>query len=105
MQGHAAMLQLSFDDNLFNSAAAVIASSDQTFSLRHWMSTHPKTKPLTSYLTTSTLNVVFPQFVEEYGDGKKVDVRVSPSHSLFSAGFPNSKMTGVYIDKSGNWKI
>jgi len=29
----------------------------------------------------------------------------SPSHNLFLDGFPSSKMTGVYIDKNGNWKF
>lgn len=29
----------------------------------------------------------------------------SPSHSLFADGLPGSKMSGVYIDKNGNWKF
>ena len=30
---------------------------------------------------------------------------MSPSHALFLEGFPNSKMSGIYIDRNGNWKI
>lgn len=30
---------------------------------------------------------------------------MSPSHALFLDGFPNSKMSGLYIDKNGNWKL
>lgn len=30
---------------------------------------------------------------------------LSPSHSLFLEGYPKSKMSGIYIDKNGNWNI
>ena len=56
-------------------------------------------------LTTSTVGTVLPQFVEEYGANKKVDIAFSPSHELFKDGFPGSKMTGMYVDKNGNWKL
>jgi hypothetical protein len=46
-----------------------------------------------------------PQFIEDYGENKKIDVVFSPSHDLFLDGVPNSKMSGVYMDKNGNWKI
>jgi hypothetical protein len=48
---------------------------------------------------------MFPQITEDYGNGKKIDVVVSPSHEFFLDGFPDSKMSGVYMDKNGNWKI
>ena len=56
-------------------------------------------------LTTSTVGTVLPQFVEEYGANKKVDIAFSPSHELFKDGFPGSKMSGMYVDKNGNWKL
>jgi len=46
-----------------------------------------------------------PQFEEEYGSGKDIDLVLSPSHDLFLDGIPDSKMTGVYMDKNGNWKV
>lgn len=61
--------------------------------------------PTTQMLTTSTLGTVLPQFVEDYGADKKIDVAFSPSHDLFKEGFPGSKMTGMYMDKNGNWKM
>ena len=66
---------------------------------------YPNAKPFLEMLTTSTVGKVMPDFVEEYGEGKKIDVVMSPSHSLFLDGFPEAKMTGVYMDKNGNWKI
>jgi len=56
-------------------------------------------------LTTSTIGKVMPQFIEEYGENKKIDLVLSPSHDLFIDGIPESKMTGVYMDKNGNWKM
>lgn len=51
------------------------------------------------------LAAVFPSFAEKYGNNAPIDIMISPSHSLFKNGFPNSKMSGIYIDKNGNWKI
>lgn len=56
-------------------------------------------------LTTSTVGTVLPQFVEEYGEDKLLDVVVTPSHKFFKEGIPGSKQSSIYMDKSGNWKI
>lgn len=56
-------------------------------------------------LTTGAIGTVLPSIKEDYGENKKIDVNFSPSHSLFLGGFPNAKMTGIYIDKNGNWKV
>ena len=62
-------------------------------------------KPSLKVLTTSNLGTVLPQFIEDYGADKRIDVAFSPSHDLFKEGFPGSKMTGMYMDKNGNWKL
>lgn len=56
-------------------------------------------------MTTSLLATFLPDFTAEYGEGKRIDVVLSPSHELFQDGIPGSKMTGVYMDRNGNWKI
>jgi len=56
-------------------------------------------------LTTNTIGAILPQFTEEYGDNKKLDLVWSPSHDFFADGIPGSKMTGIYMDKNGNWKV
>lgn len=99
------MVQFSLDDNLFNSMAAVFTSVEKTFSAREMMKTNPKLKPMMEAMTTNVVSTVIPTFTEEYGNHKKLDINFSPSHSLFLDGFPNSKMSGVYIDKNGNWKV
>ena len=46
-----------------------------------------------------------PDFIEEYGDDKNLDILFSPSHELFLEGMPDAKMSGYYTDKNGNWKL
>jgi hypothetical protein len=56
-------------------------------------------------MNTMILATLFPSFADKYGNDAPIDVMISPSHALFKDGFPNSKMSGIYIDKNGNWKI
>jgi len=99
------LFQFNIDDNLFNGISSVATTIDKMFSVRELMSFYPNAKPFIQMLTTSTLGKVMPQFTEEYGEDKKIDLVLSPSHDLFTDGFPESKMTGVYMDKNGNWKV
>jgi hypothetical protein len=103
--GEPALMQFLFDDNLFNSISAVLVSVEKMFSFRELAKGNPKAKPALQMMTTSTVGTVLPQFVEEYGANKKVDLAFSPSHELFKDGFPGSKMTGMYVDKNGNVKL
>jgi hypothetical protein len=84
---------------------ALLASIEKTFSAREYMKNNPKTSPFLNALTTTTVGAALPQFIDDYGKDKKIDLVFSPSHSLFLDGFPSSKMSGVYIDKNGNWKL
>jgi len=104
-KGDDALLQVLVDDNFFNSLSTVLVSIDKMFSYRELAKGNPKMKPSLKMMTTSTLGTVLPQFVEEYGANKRIDLAFSPSHDLFKEGFPGSKMTGMYMDKNGNWKL
>lgn len=74
------------------------------YSLRDLLKFYPQGAALSETMTTSTLGLIFPDFVTEYGRDQEIDFVVSPSHSLFKDGMPNSKPSGIYMDKSGNWK-
>jgi len=93
------------DDNLFNSFSSVATTIDKMFSVRTLMKNYPNSQKFLTMLTTSTIGAVMPQFTEEYGENKKIDIVFSPSHDLFLDGIPDSKMSGVYMDKNGNWKV
>lgn len=85
--------------------SALLVAIDQMFSMRELSKLNKNAKPFIQMLTTSTIGTVLPQFTEEYGADKKIDVVVSPSHALFLDGLPNSKISGIYVDKNGNWKV
>ena len=69
------------------------------------MNLNQKARPMIKSLNTMILAPIFPAFAEKYGNNANIDLMLSPSHSLFLDGFPNSKMSGMYIDKNGNWKL
>lgn len=104
-EGDDALAQLTIDDNLFNSLSSVFTSMDKTFSARDMMKSNPKLRAMLQTMKTDVIGTVIPTFTEEYGAGKALDIMFSPSHSLFLDGFPNAKMSGIYIDKNGNWKV
>lgn len=64
-----------------------------------------KAAPILAMMTTSMIGTILPQFKEEYGDNKKFDLSLTASHDIFTQGLPGSKMSGIYIDKNGNWKF
>lgn len=103
--GYEALAQFSIDDNMFNSFASVFTSVDKTFSVRQLMKQNPKARPFVQNMNTLILASVFPSFANKYGNDAAIDLMISPSHALFLDGFPNSKMSGLYIDKNGNWKL
>jgi hypothetical protein len=104
-QGLEALTQFIVDDNLFNSFASIVASLDKTISMRNVLKGNAKAKTVLDMLTTSTIGTVLPEFINEYGENKKVDLVLTPSHALFQEGIPGSRMMGVYMDKNGNWKF
>lgn len=75
------------------------------FSSRELLKGNARAEPFLAMLTTTTVGTVLPQFTEEYGEGKKLDLVLTPSHEFFLDGIPGSKMTGIYMDKNGNWKV
>jgi len=96
---------MQIDDNLFNSMSAVFTSIDKSFSARDMMKTNPKLRPFMQQMKTDVVAAIIPTFTEDYGANKNLDIMFSPSQALFLNGFPNSKMSGIYIDKNGNWKV
>jgi len=104
-KGEKALMQVQIDDNFFNSLFSIFLSIDKMFSLREFAKGNQKIEPFLQMVTTTNLGAVMPQFVEEYGAGKKIDIVLTPSHNFFLDGFPKAKMSGIYMDKNGNWKL
>merc|ERR1712224_418357 len=66
-------------------------------------------KMMDTYFMTSRfakyVEHIMPGFTEEYGANSKIDIEWWTSHKLFQEIFPEAKMSGVYMDKKGNWKM
>jgi hypothetical protein len=103
-EGDQAIVQIYIDDNFFNSFASVITTIDQMFSLREYFGAVPQAAQVFNFFETGAFGQILPDILEEYGAGRKLDIVMSPSHDLFIDGIPDAKPTGVYVDKSGNWK-
>jgi len=103
-KGHPLLTQILIDDNFFNSLTSVFSSSEFSLSVRKFMDYIPKLQGHVHKMSTSTLKPLLPDFVEDYGEDKRLDVKVSLSQSKFLEGFPDSKMSVFSVDKNGEWK-
>lgn len=74
------------------------------FSVRELSKRYPNARDMVKMMTTTTIGAVMPQFKEDYGEGKNLDIVLSPSHDLFLDGVKNAKPSGIYMDKNGNFK-
>jgi hypothetical protein len=90
-KGNKALAQIMIDDNLFNSLFSVILSIDKMYSLRELAKGNIKFKPFLDGLTTSAVGALLPEFIEQYGHAKKIDLVFTPSHEFFKDGFPDAK--------------
>jgi len=67
---------------------------EKAFSMRQLMKMDDKMRPFLEQLNTSTLGLMMPQFIEEFGEDKSVDFYLSLSHSLISKKIENAKVSG-----------
>jgi hypothetical protein len=56
-------------------------------------------------LTTSAIAPLLPDFTDEYGENKNLDIKVSLSKAKFLEEFPKSKPTSISFDKNGVCKV
>jgi len=58
-----------------------------------------------SKLTTSTVGMLLPQIIEEFGEGRAIDIMFTTSHALISQKLPEAKVSGFQMDKNGNFRF
>ena len=78
---------------------------EKAFSMRQLMKMDDKMRPFLEQLNTSTIGLMMPQFIEEFGENKEIDFYLSLSHSLISKKIENAKVSGFQIDKNGNFRF
>ena len=69
------------------------------------MNIHSKLKHRMHYLSTSAIAPLLPDFAEDYGENKNLDIKVSFSKTKFLEEFPETKPTSITFDKNGILKV
>lgn len=55
-------------------------------------------------LSTSIIAPILPDFADEFGEGKNIDIKVYLSKNKFLEEFPSTKPTSVVFESNGNLK-
>ena len=97
--------QLIPDENVVNVFLLDFMLYEKAFSMRQIMKIDDKMRPFLDQLNTSTVGLMIPQFIEEFGENKEIDFYMSLSHSLISKKIENAKVSGFQIDKNGNFRF
>jgi len=98
-------LQLIVDENLINSVIGMFLKLDTTYSLRELLALDPRLIVMRQLLTTTTIGMAIPQFKEQFGDNKPIDIVFDPSHSFMVEGLGSVSPTSVTIDANGNFNV
>ena len=73
-------LQLIVDENLINVVIGMFLKIDTTYSVRELLALDPRLVMMRQLMTTTTIGMAIPQFKEEYGEGRPIDIVLTPSH-------------------------
>ena len=98
-------LQFIIDENAINSFLLDFVLVDKSFSIREFMSMSKEAAPYLSKVNTSTLGMLIPQLVEEFGENRNIDVMFTTSHDLISKKLPDAKVSGFQMDRNGNFRF
>lgn len=64
-----------------------------------------KMRPFLEQMNTTNLGLIMPQFIEDFGDNKMIDLYFSLSHSIIAKKIENAKVSGFQIDRNGNFRF
>jgi hypothetical protein len=78
---------------------------DTMYSVRELLALDPRLVMMRQLLTTTTIGMAIPQFKEEYGEGRPIDIVLTPSHEFMTNGLGNVNPTSVSIDANGNFNV
>ena len=98
-------LQMIVDENMINSVIGMFLKLETTYSLRQLLGIDPRLVVIRQLLTTTTIGMAIPQFKEQYGENKAIDIVFDPSHSFMVEGLGQANPTSVSIDANGNFNV
>ena len=99
------MLSFIIDENAINSFLLEFVLIERAFSFREFLKGDQRLADIQKEMNTSSLAVLLPSVVEEYGEGRPIDFYLSMSHSLLNNKLEGIKPTGFQMDKNGNFKF
>lgn len=79
-------IQVIIDENLINGIVGKFLKIEKMYSLREVMSMDPRFAVFKQLLTSTTLGMVLPQFKEEYGEGRPLDLVGTAAHDFINQG-------------------
>ena len=88
------MMSFILDENAINSFLLEFVLVERAFSLREVIKADPRLQEVLQQMNTSSLGVLLPKVVEEFGEGRAIDFYVSMSHSLLTNKLEGVKPTG-----------
>ena len=88
------MMSFILDENAINSFLLEFVLVERAFSLREVVKTDPRLQEVLQQMNTSSLGVLLPKVVEEFGEGRAIDFYMSMSHSLLTNKLEGVKPTG-----------
>ena len=56
-------------------------------------------------MKTDNIAALLPEFGEEFGTGRSIDLYLSLSHSIIANNLENAKASGFQMDKNGNFRF
>lgn len=87
-------VQLVVDENAINTFILDFVLVERAFSLRNFLRMDPRFQEVLKQMRTDNIAMLLPEFGEEFGPGKAIDLYMSLSHSLISNKLEDSKATG-----------
>jgi len=75
------------------------------FSLREQLISDKKTRHLVKEMTTDSLGLAYPDFLDTYGKGKRIEVFLTFDHLKLEEMLPDAKKSGMIIEKNGTIKV
>lgn len=98
-------VQIIIDENAVNTFILDFVLVERAFNIRQFLRADPRFAPVLEQMTTDTLALVLPEFGNEFGPGRAIDLYFSLSHSLVSNKLENTKASGFQMDKNGNFRF
>ena len=93
------------DENIVNAILRQWQAKDVMYSLKEFAASDPRLAQFLPLFTSTTVGLAVPSFVEEYGEGKKIDMVGTISNEFITDRITDAGYTSITLDKNGILKL